>query len=590
MITIKNIYLDKPISLLEKTDISIYDGQITGIIGNSGCGKTTLLLEMALMGKHQFEYYRFNNYSIEQMNHNEKNEFLRQNICYVMQDIYQFDNFTINETLNLYGKLNNKELTHEEKYAYMNYVNLSLDLNTPVSYLSGGEKQRLCIVCGLLKKAELYIFDEPFAYLDKSNVMSIFDIIKKIVYEKQKMVIISTHDVSLHSEFDRVYKMENRQLCAIKESHQVNYCSTLKMKPFCFDVLKYYLSLYKRNHKIKLISVSFVLSLILSMLITMSNYNDNFQQVHGASLLELMDNQVILLRKDGNHLSAHQQSVIKNTFSDYQMLAHHSFTDNHEVVIVPYHKKVAGNFDIYKKINEKSFINNQEVDDIYMSYSLYRMIKDESYYFSNFELNIQASIVLSPLEEDGHKIYISYDAFEKIALDNQIELSLMEVPAVSIVINEIEDINNIKYKLINDVVMMENEVLGKSVDFAHIFEKESIMFFMDGILLIVMIYQIYDIIKVKNDIILFKMNGISQFNLMKMMLYQQISVSAINVILTSMFVCIAFIFLEIFKINVFAKMVMLTFLYNVGMSLILLIVYGCVIRFLNVSHLLRKAR
>ena len=590
MITIKNIYLNKPMDLLNKTDISIYDGQITGIIGDSGCGKTTLLLEMALMGNHQFEHYKFNNYCIDNMDHNEKNEFLRENICFVMQDVYLFDKLTINETLNLYGKLNNKDLTKEEKYVYMNYVNLSLDLNTPVFHLSGGEKQRLCIACGLLKDAELYIFDEPFAYLDRSNIDSVFDIIKKIAYEKQKMVIISTHDTSLHSEFDRTYKMENRKLCIVKEGQQSDYCSLVKMKPFCFDVLKYYLSLYNRNHKIKHILLSSVLSLILSMLITMTNYNDNFQQIHGASILELMNNQVVLLREDGKPLTAHQQSFLKNTFSDYDILPHYSFTDEKEVIIVPYHKKTMENVGVYKTINEHSIINNKKTDDVYISYSLYRMIKDEYYYFSALDLNIQASFVLSPLEEEGNMIYVSLESFEKIAEDNKIELSLIEVPAISVVIDDVEDMSIIEHNLMDEIVIMENEVLDKSIEFAHVFEKEYIMIFMIIILLTVLIYQMFDILKVKNDIILFKMNGISQYNLMKMKFYQQLSSSTLNIILTSVFLCIAFFFLEIWSLGVFLKMTLLTFIYNVGMSLILLAVYGFLMRFSNVSQLLRKTK
>lgn len=70
---------------------------------------------------------------------------------------------------------------------------------------SGGEKQKILFLCVLLKKAKLYIFDEPSAGLDNSSVELLKNCICKIA--KQSIVIIVTHDENLCSICDVLYEL-----------------------------------------------------------------------------------------------------------------------------------------------------------------------------------------------------------------------------------------------------------------------------------------------------------------------------------------------------------------------------------------------
>lgn len=70
---------------------------------------------------------------------------------------------------------------------------------------AGGEKQKILFLCVLLKKAKLYIFDEPSAGLDNSSVELLKNCICKIA--KQSIVIIVTHDENLCSICDVLYEL-----------------------------------------------------------------------------------------------------------------------------------------------------------------------------------------------------------------------------------------------------------------------------------------------------------------------------------------------------------------------------------------------
>jgi len=80
MIEINDINIKKPQLLLENSHLSIYDSCITAIIGKSGCGKTTILQEISLLGQGQYKNYFFNNVNIKCLCNKEQRDFLKKNI------------------------------------------------------------------------------------------------------------------------------------------------------------------------------------------------------------------------------------------------------------------------------------------------------------------------------------------------------------------------------------------------------------------------------------------------------------------------------------------------------------------------------
>ena len=592
MIKIENLFVKKPKELLQPCTLNIHRGAVTGILGKSGCGKTTVLQEIALLGNHQFKKYLFDDIYIHDYSLKEKNEFIKENICFVMQDIYLFEDLTISEILSLYGKLNNIELTDEDKFSSMEYVNLSLDLHTPVSILSGGEKQRLCIACGLLKDAQLYIFDEPFAYLDRSNAESIFEIIKKIAHDKMKYVLVATHDKEIASSLDMIYTFEDTVLTLTKDFEpSKEYVAEKKVK-VSLDALKYYLELYFKNNKFKIVIQSVALALIFSMLIVVNQYNSNFQKKHGESLLTIMQNEVIVIREEGKLLQPRHITQLQSHYDDYEVYIPIYRQGANEDFLNAYKPHQEVTYDVYKEINDKAYINGTKIDgDIYISYGANRTLQNNTYTFYDFNMqpiDIVPTKVLMPSEYEGVAVFIPYDEYMKILEKNNIDITYMDHSQVSIPVENVSQIDEIENRLPSGFEVWMEQSLIKSKDIAAIFEQEYVYIFMILVLVGIVFYKIYDVIKIRNDVILFKINGISHNSIITMKAKQELYSLIVTIGVSAIVVLVASFVLDVLMFETYLYMIMLIGIGNVILYLLIMLIYSVIIMTSKVSKLLRS--
>lgn len=160
-------FADADEATLQGLNFSLRRGETTAIIGSTGSGKSTiakLLLRFHDVSKGKITLNGEDIRSITQEN-------LRQNIAYVPQKAWLFSG-TIADNL-LYGNENatEEEMLHALTIAQAGFVNEMPDgLYSRVAQggtnFSGGQKQRLAIARALMKKADLYIFDDSFSALD----------------------------------------------------------------------------------------------------------------------------------------------------------------------------------------------------------------------------------------------------------------------------------------------------------------------------------------------------------------------------------------------------------------------------------------
>ena len=593
MIKIENLFIQRPKELLKHCTLEVYRGAVTGILGKSGCGKTTVLQEIALLGHHQFKKYQFDDVYIHDYSPKQKNEFIKENICFVMQDIYLFEDLTISEILSLYGKLNNIELTDEDKFNSMEYVNLSLDLHTPVTILSGGEKQRLCIACGLLKDAQLYIFDEPFAYLDRSNAESIFDIIKKIAHEKKKYVLVATHDKEISSSLDMIYTFEDTVLTLTKDYESVYEYKVEKQTKTYLDALKYYLELYFKNNKVKIMIQSVALALIFSMLIVVNQYNNNFQKMHGESLLTIMQNEVVVQRKEGKQLQPRHVSQLISHYDDYEVYVpiYREGANDDSLNAYKPHQEVT--YTVYKIIANKAYINGHEIKgDIYVSYNANRMLENNTYTFHDFQMQpieIVPTKVLMPSEYEGQAVFIPYDEYIAILEKNNIDMTYMDHTHVLIPVETVSQIDEIQKRVPSGFEVWMEQSLTKSKDIAAIFEQEYVYIFMLLILIGIVFYKVYDVVKIRNDVILFKMNGISHSSIITMKAKQEFYSLAANISVAAIVVLVSSFVLDVLMVETYLYMMLLIIIANIILFIFIMIIYSFVIVTSKVSRLLRSA-
>ena len=375
MIKLNDIHLEFDRVLLDNENVDIPYGKITAIIGKSGCGKTTLLQEIALLGKCQCMRYCFDDYVINDLSIYKRNEICRKDISFIFQDVYLFKHLNIKENILFYLSLANKTLTDDEIADLLDFVDLSVDFQSTVHTLSGGELQRLAIVCGLVKDAKLFIFDEPTAYLDHQNKELIMKIIQRLAYEKNKMVLIASHDLDLISICDRVYEIKQQHIHLIKDSGYEDIMSKSETSSLSFKVLQEYIHLILRKQKtIKLCFIVFF-SIFLSLMLILQTYSQSYQQKNGTTLIDALNHQLVLSHKDDSPITPEQLALLQHKMSDYTIYSNMKSkgqVKNSEVLLSCYYPHSKGSLHILNSLPQSSSYQHKECDDVYISYSLYR--------------------------------------------------------------------------------------------------------------------------------------------------------------------------------------------------------------------------
>ncbi|MCI6272338.1 MAG: ABC transporter ATP-binding protein [Erysipelotrichaceae bacterium] len=194
----KLIYNFKDKSLLKMENVSFGLGNIYGIVGKNGCGKSTFLrMITGLEEKGKCEIL-FNEKTLG------KKDRLK-NSSLVMQDVnHQLFTDSVEEEM----KLGIKELKEDEVNKVLSKLKLIELKDKHPMCLSGGQKQRVAIASVLCKNSRFLFFDEPTSGMDYNNMIKISKLIKKMKTENNIIFIVS-HDIEfLNETADQVFDLE----------------------------------------------------------------------------------------------------------------------------------------------------------------------------------------------------------------------------------------------------------------------------------------------------------------------------------------------------------------------------------------------
>lgn len=175
-------------TVLDNVSLNIENGQIYGLIGPSGAGKTTLVKLMVGMEKADAG-------SVHVMDTSMPNVGLLQEIGYMAQSDALYNELTGEENLRFFAalfKLNRAQ--QKERIAYAaGLVNLTGELGKRVGAYSGGMKRRLSLAIALIQNPKLLILDEPTVGIDPELSFSIWKELRRLRDEEGKTIIITTH-------------------------------------------------------------------------------------------------------------------------------------------------------------------------------------------------------------------------------------------------------------------------------------------------------------------------------------------------------------------------------------------------------------
>ena len=187
--------------------LNFQSGMVYALIGDSGCGKTTLLNMLAKLETFDKGEIVYKGKSLTSL---KNEEFYRNELGYLFQNFGLLESQTIRENLELglIGKKKNKKQEKERLLLQaLQAVRLDyLSLNQKIYELSGGEAQRVALAKIILKDPPLILADEPTASLDPKNSKEIMEILLEL-RNANRTIIIATHNPSIWKMADQVIRL-----------------------------------------------------------------------------------------------------------------------------------------------------------------------------------------------------------------------------------------------------------------------------------------------------------------------------------------------------------------------------------------------
>lgn len=174
---------------LDHFNMEVEEGEILGLLGPNGCGKTTAInciLSLLSFDKGEIKVFG------EKMTPNSYH--IKRKIGLVPQEVSVFENLTVNENIDYFCGLYIDDKNERKQYVEeaIEFVGLKDYMKFYPKKLSGGLKRRLNIACGIAHKPKLIFLDEPTVAVDAQSRNFILDGIKKLNREGST-IIYTTH-------------------------------------------------------------------------------------------------------------------------------------------------------------------------------------------------------------------------------------------------------------------------------------------------------------------------------------------------------------------------------------------------------------
>ncbi|MCL2599143.1 MAG: ABC transporter ATP-binding protein/permease [Firmicutes bacterium] len=195
--------LPKESKALKGIDLEFGDVGFVGIVGKSGCGKTTLLNCLAGLDGVDCGQVMVGGKDIVKFSKKELDEYRNQEIAVVFQEFYCMDDLTVAQNINLARFIQGKQADNDLLDRVLESVGIAEYAHRKLTELSGGQKQRVAIARALVKDAKVILCDEPTGNLDEQTAKQIFGLLQSIA--KDRLVIVVSHDKENTQEYcDRV--------------------------------------------------------------------------------------------------------------------------------------------------------------------------------------------------------------------------------------------------------------------------------------------------------------------------------------------------------------------------------------------------
>jgi putative ABC transport system ATP-binding protein len=209
---------DTKVMALRGLDLDVYPGQMTLLVGESGCGKTTLISiiaglldptggELTVLGE-----------DLRKTRGRRLVQFRGANIGFVFQQYNLLPSLTAAENAAVPLIIAGLKRAEAVRRAceVLGSMGMADKLHVLPSQLSGGQQQRVAIARALVHQPKLLVCDEPTAALDAQSGQTVMGLLRKVAVQPGRAVIVVTHDHRVFGFGDRIVHMSDGRIVKVE--------------------------------------------------------------------------------------------------------------------------------------------------------------------------------------------------------------------------------------------------------------------------------------------------------------------------------------------------------------------------------------
>ncbi|AAK23904.1 Lipoprotein-releasing system ATP-binding protein LolD 2 [Caulobacter vibrioides] len=200
--------------VLRGVDLDVYPGEVVGLIGPSGSGKSSLLHSAGLLERPDAGLVALEGRDCSKLSERARTRIRLGTVGFVYQFHHLLPEFSALENVAMPLTIAGKSRREAEARAreLLESLGLGHRLNHQPAQMSGGEQQRVAIARALANRPKLLLADEPTGNLDPATSTAVFQALYQVCREQGVAAVIATHNMELARYMDRVVALKDGHL------------------------------------------------------------------------------------------------------------------------------------------------------------------------------------------------------------------------------------------------------------------------------------------------------------------------------------------------------------------------------------------
>ena len=205
---------DRQLEVLKSIDLDLYPGELVGLIGPSGSGKSSLLHAAGLLERPTAGQVLIGGQDCTPMGEKARTQVRLNQIGFVYQFHHLLAEFSARDNVALPQMIAGVRQPEARQRAdeLLSHLGLGERLNHQPAQLSGGEQQRVAIARALANRPRILLADEPTGNLDPATSSAVIANLFALVRDTGVAALIATHNMDLARHMDRVFTLKDGRL------------------------------------------------------------------------------------------------------------------------------------------------------------------------------------------------------------------------------------------------------------------------------------------------------------------------------------------------------------------------------------------